>query len=385
MTGNRGFNFIDNSDQVNNMSLLGKKIWIDVEEPKTAVMFNSLIKMFQKEGAELLITARNYDSTYNILDEKKIKYKKIGKHGGERLDEKLQTYIDRLRDLLPPIKRFSPDYFVTFSSVEGTRIAYGLRIPSIGFNDEPRNEPVCKLILPYLDDVITPNCVPKEWYVRLNADPEKLIRYNGIDEIGWLSEYTPNPRILDKFELEKGKFIIIRSEPSFASYFIDKLKAEETLMKQFFPPIYKEFPNHKYFLLVRTKKQEDFLRSQLKMYLNNKNIIINRYLPNMVDLCFYGALIISGGGTIVRESSLLNVPSIEYFPGDTAPQEHFLIKNGFPLEHIKNPREISRRAIEILDQKPLNNRFNLDFKEKITKFENPNLICLNYVKKKIEQ
>ena len=155
------------------MDLSDKKIWFDVEEPKTAVMFQSLFEMFLNMGTELLITARDYDSTFHILDDLNFNYYKIGKHGGEKLDEKLQTYIQRLSKLLPHVKNFSPHYFITFSSVEGTRIAYGLKIPSIGFNDEPRNEPVCKLILPFLDNIITPQCVPLEWYVRLGADPKK--------------------------------------------------------------------------------------------------------------------------------------------------------------------------------------------------------------------
>ena len=364
------------------MSISGKKIWIDIEEPKTAVMFNPLINMFHNEGIELLITARDYDSTYQILDDQNINYEKIGKHGGEKLEDKLKEYIERLSELFPVVKRFKPDYFVTFSSVEGTRIAYGLKIQSIGFNDEPRNEPVCKLILPFLDKIITPQCVPQEWYTRLNADPSKLIRYNGIDEIGWLSYYKPNHKILERYNLEKGNFVIIRSEPSFASYFIEKLKAEETLITEFFPPIYKRFPNLKYFLLVRTKKQEEFLNKTLKNFSKAKNVLITRYLPT-VDLCFYGALIISGGGTIVRESSLLNIPSIEYFPGDTAPQENFLIENGFPLEHIKDPEKIIERSTEILNQKPSSDRFNLSFSEKIKKFENPNQICFDFIRKKL--
>ncbi|TFF99771.1 MAG: DUF354 domain-containing protein, partial [Promethearchaeota archaeon] len=165
--------------------------------------------------------------------------------------------------------------------------------------------------------------------------------------------------------------------------FIEKLKAEETLITEFLPPIFREFPNHKYFLLVRTKKQENFLKGKLKNFSGNKNVVITRYLSNLVDLCFYGALIISGGGTIVRESSLLNVPSIEYFPGDTAPQENFLIENSFPLEHIKAPEKIIERSTEILSQKPSSDRFNLSFSEKIKNFENPNLICFDFVKKKL--
>ena len=75
---------------VSGMSLSGKRIWIDVEQPKTAIMYYSLYKMFKNEDAELLITARDYDSTYKILDDSDIRYKKIGSHGGEKLENKLE-------------------------------------------------------------------------------------------------------------------------------------------------------------------------------------------------------------------------------------------------------------------------------------------------------
>ncbi|MFX0002493.1 MAG: DUF354 domain-containing protein [Candidatus Hodarchaeota archaeon] len=366
------------------MSISGKKIWIDIEQPKTAIMFNSLWKKFENEGVDVMVTARDYDSTYQILDHSNLNYKKVGMHGGEKLEDKLYTYINRLAQLFPLVKRFSPDYFVTFLSVEGTRIAYGLNIPSIGMNDEPRNKPVCKLIHPYIENIITPNCIPIELYIKLYADPEKIIRYNGLDEIAWISEYTPNPTILENFNIQKGKYVIIRTEPTHASYLIHKFRPEETQIVKFLPSIFKEFPNYKYFLLVRSKKQEEFLYKQFKTLSKEKNIVITQYLPNLVDFCFYAALVISGGGTIVRESSLLNVPSIEFFPGESAPQERFLIENGFPLEHIRDSYDLSKRAINILNQDLSTERFKISsFKDKINQFENPNKICFDFVKKKL--
>lgn len=360
-----------------------KNLWIDIEEPKTAIMFKSLIEKFQNLNINLLITARDYDSTFNILDDLDIVYHKAGKHGGEKLDDKLLEYIIRLRELFPLVSNFKPDYFVTFSSVEGTRISYGLNVPSIGYNDEPRNTHVCRLIFPYLNHIITPECIPIEHYFKLGANSERLLRYNGIDEIAWLSEYVPNQEVLKKFDLEKGKYVIMRSEPSFASYFIDKLEAEETLISQFFPKIYNSFPDFKYLLIVRTQKQEFFLKNKLKKFSKNKNILLTRYMPDMVDLCFYARLVISGGGTIVRESSLLNVPSIEFFPGETAPQEHFLIDNGFPLYHIKESESIFQKSKEILSKSLGSNRFTNSFKKRIAEFENPNSLCFDIVKKEL--
>jgi uncharacterized protein len=362
-----------------------KKIWIDIEEPKTAIMFYPLIQRFQDiKNLELLITARDYDSTFNILNDHSIVYKKVGEHGGAKLESKLLAYINRLNDLFPIVKRFSPDHFITFSSVEGARISYGLGLPSIGFNDEPRNQHVCKLIFPFLDKIIVPKCIPKNWYIKLHADPHKLIQYNGIDEIAWLTGYTPNEDILNEFNLMKGNYIIIRSEPSFASYFTKKLKEEETKIAEFFPKIYQNFPNYHYFLLIRTDKQYNYLKRNLGNYLKKPNINLTKYLPHLVDLCFFSALIISGGGTIVRESSLLNVPSIEFFPGETAPQEKFLIQEGFPLNHVKDDDEIVETAIDLLDDKNFKDRFDLSYRRKIKKYENPNEICYKYVLKKLE-
>ena len=169
------------------------------------------------------------------------------------------------------------------------------------------------------------------------------------------------------FDLQKGEYIIMRSEPSTACYFINQLKPYKTLLNQIFPPIYQEFPDHKYFLLVRNSKQEQFLKTKLNKYSQENNLIITRYLPRLDDLCFYSGLVISGGGTIVRESSLLNVPSIEFFPGETAPQEHFLKNNGFPLEHIRKIDRIVERSIQILNKGGKRERFSMAFKEKIEK------------------
>ncbi|MBD3198322.1 MAG: DUF354 domain-containing protein [Candidatus Lokiarchaeota archaeon] len=362
------------------MSLVNKKIWIDLEQPKAAIMLNSLIKMFKSEEAEVMITARDYDSTYKLLEEKNIEFTKVGEHGGSKLETKLQTYIERLGGLFPLVKKFQPDYFVTFMSIEGIRIAYGLKIPSIGFNDEPRNIPVCKLMLPFIDHVITPQCIPKEWYIQLCAEARKITQYNGIDEIAWLSEFTPNPKKLKSFDLEKNKYVIMRSEPSSACYFLDRLKPNETLLSEIFPPLFRRFPNHKYLLLVRNQVQKDFLKKTLKKYQDKPNLIITQYLPHLDDLCFYSSLVISGGGTIVRESSLLNIPSIEFFPGETAPQEHFLINNGFPLEHIEGVDRITRRAINIIEEGSNAERDIQSVQNKIKKYDNPNKICFNYVK-----
>ncbi|MHA1997937.1 MAG: DUF354 domain-containing protein [Promethearchaeota archaeon] len=360
------------------MSLAGKNIWIDLEEPKAPIQFKFLFPALENAGANLLITARDFDSTFNILDEIGITYVPAGRHGGASLLGKLESYIERLSLLLPLVKEFKPDYLITFGSSEALRIAFGLKIPSIGFNDEPRSVAVGKLMLPFIDKVITPKCVPEHLYLELGATKDKLIRYNGIDEIGWLSHFTPDEADIKNLGVEKGRYVIIRSEMSTAEYLLETIKPEESMIPEFLPDIMNHFPDLHYFVIGRTNEQRAWLESKLHPA-NHENVTITGFIPNIANACFFSALVISGGGTIVRESSLLGVPSIEFFPGDTAPQEHFLMDNKFPIWHIKDPTAISRKAIKILKREPSNTRFTHAFKNKIAQFDNPTRILLEHV------
>jgi hypothetical protein len=364
------------------MGLEGKKVWVDLEHQKGGIMLNSLFKRLEANGCELIYTARDFGNNIQVLDELGIPYILVGKHGGETLEGKLYASLQRCLDLIPIVKEFQPDHYVSFGSVEGTRVAFGLRIPSIFFNDEPRSAAVARLTLAIIDHVITPACIPADEYIKLGATPEKIVQYNGIDEIAWIAPYEPNPAVLDELDLQKGEYVLMRTEMTHAEYLRDKMRPEQTYIVDFFPQIYREFPNHKYFLLARTDLQYDWMVEQFKDY-DQDHVIVTKFVPRLQDFIFYSALITSGGGTIVRESALMDVPSLEFFPGETAWQEHFLADNGFPLYHIREPDAIAEKAIEILGTLPGPGRFTEAYKERLADYENPNDVCYKYITERL--
>jgi len=366
------------------MSLTGKKIWVDLEHQKAGIMLYSLFKRLENEGAELLITGRDIGNNRQVMDELGLNYIMVGKHGGEKLEDKLAAYIERLELLLPRVKQFQPDHFLTFNSVEGLRISFGLRIPSISFNDEPRSTAVGRLTLPITDMVITPECVPEDLYLQLGASRDRMIRYNGIDEIAWISEYTPKGDILDVMDVTKGEYVLMRTEMTHTEYLRDVMRPEETYITRFLPAIYREFPNHKYFLLPRLDSQFEYLNKKFEDY-DPAHVIVTKFVPRLDDFMFYSAFVASGGGTIVRESSLMDIPSIEFFPGESAPQEHFLVDNGFPLWHIKDFDEVASKANDILAAGPGKERFTEAFKERLKDYENPNEVCFQAIANRLPE
>lgn len=365
------------------MAVAGKRIWVDLEHQKGGIMLHSLFKRLEKEGATLMYTARDFGNNRQVLDELGIPYKLVGKHGGATLYGKLEAHIERLRELLPIVNKFNPNHSVSFGSVEHIRIAFGLGIKSIFFNDEPRSAAAARLTHALAGHIITPQCIPAEEYYKLGASKEQLVRYNGIDEIAWIAEYRPDPGVLGTMDVEKGQYVLMRTEMTHTQYLREVMRPEESRIADFLPSIVKAFPNHKFFLLVRLPEQEAFLKKRLAR-LGTKNVVVTSFIPRIQDFMFYSAFVASGGGTIVRESSLMDIPSLEFFPGETAWQEHFLMDNGFPMYHVKDPKAVAAKAIEILSAGNGAGRFTEGFKERLKGYDNPADVCYKYIVRELE-
>jgi len=357
--------------------LQGKRIWIDLEHQKAAVMLKPLIDMFYINNVDLFITARDMGNNWEVIRELGLRPEWIGKHGGAILAGKLAASIERMKGLLPAVGNFKPDLVLTFSSVEAIRIAFGLGVPSVSFNDEPRSTAVARLTLPLASMVIVPRCVPEQLYLDLGASRARMRRYDGIDEIAWISRFKPGDHVLAGVGVEKGKYVVIRTEMTHASYLSSTMRPEESRIIDFLPQLVKACPGYKFIVIPRIDTQFEHLRHQF-VHLNN--VVVTNYVACLQDVMFYSALVMSGGGTIARESALMGVPTIEFFPGETAPQEHFLIDNGFPLWHVRDPVEIAAKAIEILST---SRQFDAGFKARLKEHEDPATVCHEEITKQL--
>lgn len=361
------------------------KIWLDFCEPKSVTMLRPLYNRLIKSH-HVFITARDFDSTYALLDDWGVPYIKVGKHGGADLIGKLRAFSDRLRDLIEIIAKEKPDFLFCITSPEAIRIAFGLHIPHIMFNDEPRSKGPSALTLPFLEYVIVPKPIPLEWYTAYGIPAEKIIRFNGIDEVGWLNseDFVPNSKYLASMQLTENRFIVCRTEPTQAYAHLDNRPGPgETLLTQIVPTLLKFVKNENRAdkILIITRYQEQFtaLSQFFSSEIKSGEIILTKNVVHLADVMYFSALVISGGGTMVRESALLGVPSIEFIPTDTYPQEQFLIDQGFPLIHLKTADAIIKTAKEYLVT--VNRK---DTREYIKKLENPILVGLELFSKEMQ-
>jgi predicted glycosyltransferase len=158
--------------------------------------------------------------------------------------------------------------------------------------------------------------------------------------------------ILKEYGLEEGKYVVCRTEPTKAVYLIDKMKPHETLLTQILPHTISLTKDELvYVVITRNEEQYAYLQTHFKDHVENGIIQVHRGMDNLATIMYFSKMVLTGGGTMVRESALLGVPSIEFFPLQTYPQEQFLIDNGFPLKHTKTVEDTLTVFKEFLSDK----------------------------------
>jgi len=172
--------------------------------------------------------------------------------------------------------------------------------------------------------------------------------------------------------------VVCRTEPTKAGYLIDKMKPHESLLSQVLPETIQETKDEfKYVIITRNEEQFIHLNQEFDKYVKSGIIQMYRGLDNLAAIMYFSKMVLTGGGTMVRESALLGVPSIEFFPLQTYPQEQFLIDNGFPLKHTKTVPDTIKVFNKYLSYK------REDTFDRIDALENPIKIGLKEFKKMI--
>ncbi|MFX1511572.1 MAG: DUF354 domain-containing protein [Promethearchaeota archaeon] len=347
-------------------------IWIDILTPKQAWLLGTLARQLRKENIEVVISARDHGETCRILEIQELQFSVVGKHGGAGLEGKLRATTSRILNLLDFLKEIkdSISCFVSHSSPSGVRTAFGLGIPVISSLDAPHAEAVARLTLPLSDYVLTPKAFSLERYIKIGARSESIVQYDGIDEIAWISQLKPNQNLLKELNFSESDMIVLfRPAETHATY----LKGITTQLIRELPviqAIQTNFPEIKIVGFPRYPEQK-------KLMEEIKGIIIPQTPIDAPSLMTKAALVISGGGTMIRESALLGIPSLSMFPSYLIEVEQFLISKGLPLWYLPDLDEASTKVLEILKNPQ---EFMVNSTEIIKEMENPIQVLVRLIK-----
>jgi len=319
------------------------KVWLDILTPKQANFLGELQHRLEANGVKTFMTTREYREVNELLQLKGLKATPVGRHGGQKLIDKLVESSNRVSALAKVVAEQGIDAAISFSSPEAARVAYGLKIPHYCISDSPHAEAVCKLTVPLSLKLFTPWMIPVHSWTKYGIKPRDLVRYRALDPIAWLSHYNGDAKALDSLKLDATKpTIVVRTPEEYASYLSDR---HESIPTKVADTVAKLVDMNNGTLQIVILPRYDVQAERFVKRFGNR-VIVPNHVVDAIPLMRISSVFLGGGGTMTTEAALLGVPVISYYPGEPTLVESFLIKYGL-VERILDPGRIAQRTSAI--------------------------------------
>lgn len=310
------------------------RIWIDIVHPKGVWIASYLLSQLKGEAT---ITAREGVQTVEVLDMLGIPYTAVGRYGFSS-KEKFVLSVERSLALMRFWEEHGfPDVLYAHGSVEATRLAFGVGIPIVHANDTIINTPVLKLTLPLIDRLVTPRCLKGSWWTRFGISRDKILHYNGIEEVAYVKRYSEREasKVLNALlGTTPEKIVVMRGLEAKASYVRARKEKLVDLVK-------KVAKKASVIYLPRYDEERGWFRDIGNVFIPSKAI-------NCPLLVGASDLVISSGGTMAREAALLGTPSISLYVYDAIGR--YLAERGFPLHYVPDPEKAYQLAARVLER-----------------------------------
>lgn len=305
--------------------------------PKQVNFFKPLVDELKARNHDVLCTSRFYRDVEGVAALKSLELTKVGEHGGHSLYGKVAASAERTHKLIDVVKDFQPDCLVNFASPEASRVAFGLRIRNVGFNDSPHAEAVCRLTVPLVDKLMCPWIIPFKEFTRYGIAKNRILHYKALDPAMWIknarSTYTHQDLKLDP----NKKTITFRLEEYKAAY----RSGVESTSSLLLSSLIKNFKDCNIVVLCRYLDQLESVSREF----GNSAIVIDRVVDG-TSLLLLTDVFIGSGGTMNCEASLLGIPNMSYAMHNIL-LNRFLFSKGVSYK-CKNADEMLKLAKKML-------------------------------------
>jgi uncharacterized protein len=306
------------------------KVWVDMTASAHVLVFRPLIALLREQGDEVEITARDYAQTLQLLELHGLDATVIGRHGGRSRLGKGRSLFSRLHALRKWARPRDFDLALAHGSHELTLSARRLGIPSGTTHDYEFASLQHQLGMRAATRVVVPEAIPPERLERFGVRPPKLQRYPGLKEEYYLSDFEPDPNVLERLEIDRGRVLVVLRPPP-----------DVSLYHRHSNPLFPQtldflgaHPEVQAVVLPRTEEQREFVRR-----LELPSMIVPERAVDAQSLIALADVVVSAGGTMNREAAALGVPVYTTYGGRLGGVDEALIREG-RLKPLTDPRAL---------------------------------------------
>lgn len=314
-----------------------RKIWVAMSTPFQVNFFYPLIKKL-KGKFDFLITARNHDRVFSILDTLNLDYVRVGRHGGTERDGKLQAYAETIQQLIPVIKKEKPDLLLTERWPEAVRVAFGFNIPAWTIFYDEREYHVNRMVFPLSSKVFAPTFYSASELRNNGVNPDTIVWFRGFHTC-----YLKEQKIVNDKNpfLEMGykpPIVLVRPEPEFAAFFGRK----EAVLEKTVSLLSNNGKAKDAFNIVVFPRTESQIRTYQKYPVA---LIDDSFIENPVA---YADVTLGAAETMLMESFVLGKPAVSTVYWNESKPLAQLHKY---IPHTTDPKEAVMHVLNYLDSK----------------------------------
>jgi len=294
------------------------------------LVFRPLIQLLRERGDEVEITARDYAQTLQLLELHGLEATVIGRHGGRSRLGKARSLFSRLHALRSWARPRDFDLALAHGSHELTVSARRLGIPSATTHDYEFATLQHHLGMRAATKVVVPESIPVERLARFGVRPPKLLRYPGLKEEYYLSDFDPDVSVLERLGVDRGRVLVVLRPPPDVSLY-------HRHSNPLFPQTLDYLGAHQEVqavVLPRTEDQREFVRG-----LALPSTIVPDRAVDAQSLIALADVVVSAGGTMNREAAALGVPVYTTYGGRLGGVDEELIREG-RLKPLTDPRAL---------------------------------------------
>jgi uncharacterized protein len=307
------------------------RVWVDLTNSPHVLVLRPVIAELRARGHEVEVTARDFAQTLQLCDRFGIEHTEIGRHRGAGLIDKARGLAARSAQLARWARPRRFDLAIGHGSNDITVAAWLLRIPcSTTFDYEwatIQHNVNCRLA----QAVVVPDVIPPQRLYRCGARG-KLRPYPGLKEEYYLSDFVPDPAVIEELELDRSAPIaVVRTPPAVSLYH----RFENDLFGQ----VLERLRGEQVVVLPRTPEQ----RSELTRI---GGFVVPERAIDAQSLIAYCDLVVSAGGTMNREAVALGAPVFTVFEGRLGAVDERLIAEGklLRLERADEVKLVKRQT-----------------------------------------
>ncbi|MBA3717324.1 MAG: DUF354 domain-containing protein [Actinobacteria bacterium] len=311
------------------------RVWIDLTNTAHVLVLRPLVERLEAGGHEVELTARPLSHTLELLDDWGHPYTPLGRYGGAGRGGKALAAASRVPLLLRFARGRTFGCALAHGSTDLPPACRVLGIPNTTMFDYEwaalQHHANCRLA----NRVLVPDAIPAERLARYGAHPPKLVRYPGLKEEYYLSDFEPDERILDELGIDRARpLCVVRTAPSYALYLGG---SENPLLRGVLERLVAE--GAQAVVLARNDEQRRAVQG-----LGLGAIVPERAVDGR-SLVAFADLLVSAGGTMNREAAVLGTPVWSIFEGRLGAVDERLAHEG-RLRFLSDPAQLT------VDRKP---------------------------------